>query len=321
MAFVVQTDDGTTQGANAYVELSYFKAYHDAAGNDYSGYTDDELQNVIVRGTRYVDTRFPYKGVKLLGATTAATGTLTATGNFSDNETVTIGSRSYKFQATLTNVNGNVQIGADLATSLVNIANAINGAGTPGTDYAAAMTQNTNIIATQTDTTLTVTASNKGFSGNAFASTTTASLATWSGATLSGGLGPQSTQWPRAAGSSTVFPWFDVNFLTAPVQVGAYGPVTLIDSSGNALIGIPDAVKDACSEYALRATTIPLWQDAPAPAGGRLIQSISQMVDVIKQDVTYEPGQVGSFAMPAFPAADMILARAGIIEVGRTLYR
>lgn len=62
-----------------------------------------------------------------------ALGTLTAAANVADTETVTIGGKVYTFQATLTNVDGNVKVGADAATSLANLHAAINlgsGAGT-----------------------------------------------------------------------------------------------------------------------------------------------------------------------------------------------
>lgn len=63
-------------------------------------------------------------------------------GNPADTETITFGSKTYTFQATLTNVDGNVHIGASGADTATNLLNAINasGGGTPGTDYAAATT-------------------------------------------------------------------------------------------------------------------------------------------------------------------------------------
>jgi hypothetical protein len=79
----------------------------------------------------------------------AATGVLTMTGAALDTETVTIGSKVYTFQASLTDVDGNVLIGVDEDASMLNLVRAINlGAGS-GSLYAASMTANTDISAAE----------------------------------------------------------------------------------------------------------------------------------------------------------------------------
>ena len=72
------------------------------------------------------------------------TGTTIATGN-----TVVIGSKTYTFQATLTDVDGNVHVGATDQDSINNLIAAINldGTGEIGVDFAAAMTVNTDVTA------------------------------------------------------------------------------------------------------------------------------------------------------------------------------
>jgi hypothetical protein len=67
MALVLQDDTGTIAGANAYVDVAYFKAYHDDRGGDYSAYTDDQIEKAIIRATDYTDTRFRFVGDKLSG--------------------------------------------------------------------------------------------------------------------------------------------------------------------------------------------------------------------------------------------------------------
>lgn len=68
MALLVQNDSGTVVGANAYVSVDEFKAYHDARGNDYSAAADDSaIEKAIVRATAYVDTRFTYTGLRMSG--------------------------------------------------------------------------------------------------------------------------------------------------------------------------------------------------------------------------------------------------------------
>lgn len=118
----------------------------------------------------------------------AAIGTLTATANFADTETVTTGSKTYQFQTVLTNVDGNVLIGASASDSLDNLIAAINlGAGS-GTLYAAATTANTFVSAAAgAGDTLVATARTAGTGGNSIATTETGANASWGAATLAGG--------------------------------------------------------------------------------------------------------------------------------------
>lgn len=78
-------------------------------------------------------------GSLILGGLVAK-GTLTLTGNASDTETVTIGAKTYTFQASLTNVDGNVLIGATASDSIDNLIAAINLGSGAGTLYATATT-------------------------------------------------------------------------------------------------------------------------------------------------------------------------------------
>lgn len=129
---------------------------------------------------------------KLTSAPVRASGTLTASGVFSDGQTVVVGGKTYTVQATLTDVDGNVQMGAAgaAAATLQNLYYAINLTGTAGTHYAASMTKNAQVEATAvTATTLVVKAGAAGTVGNLIASTETCANAAWGGATLSGGTG------------------------------------------------------------------------------------------------------------------------------------
>ena len=129
--------------------------------------------------------------------TGAAQGTLTFTAQPANGETVTIGTKVYTFQTVLTNVDGNVFIGANLAASISNLAAAITlGAGS-GTAYAAATTLNTQVTATAGATTMVVTAKVAGTSGNSIATTEILANASWGGATMSGGN--TGARWTRAS--------------------------------------------------------------------------------------------------------------------------
>lgn len=69
--FNVQTDDGTVDSANAYIDTTEYLQYWENHGTDYSDQDTSTLQIAIIRGTEYVDQRYRYKGTILVeGQTT-----------------------------------------------------------------------------------------------------------------------------------------------------------------------------------------------------------------------------------------------------------
>ncbi len=67
MTLVVQDDNGGVAGANGYIDVAEFKAYHDDRGNDYGTPTDPDIEIAITQATDYVDQRFRYVGQKRVG--------------------------------------------------------------------------------------------------------------------------------------------------------------------------------------------------------------------------------------------------------------
>lgn len=118
----------------------------------------------------------------------AATGTLTLTGQPSDTQTCTIDVKVYTFQTVLTNVDGNVLIGATASDTIDNLIAAITLGAGGGSTYAAATTLHPTVTAAAgAGDTMTATAKTRGTGGNSIATTETMSNASWGGATLSGG--------------------------------------------------------------------------------------------------------------------------------------
>ncbi len=81
------------------------------------------------------------------GTWEACVGTLTLVAQPGDTETVTIDAAVYTFQTVLTNVAGNVLIGASASATLDNLIAAINLAAGAGTTYAAATTEHPTVRA------------------------------------------------------------------------------------------------------------------------------------------------------------------------------
>lgn len=135
---------------------------------------------------------------------TAATGTLTLTGNVTAGDQVTIGTKTYTFTSPLGPADGDVLRGAAATNSLDNLISAINnapgGAGS-GVLWAAATTANgfVSAVAGAGDT-MVVTALVAGPSGNLIATTVpvdAGGVISWGGLTLSGSTGSAVLTAPR----------------------------------------------------------------------------------------------------------------------------
>jgi hypothetical protein len=141
---------------------------------------------------------------------TPASGVLTSTANYANNETVAIGGVVYTFKTVLTGgagVANEVFIGATEAASIVNLAAAINGNGVAGTQYGLPTTAHPNVTAAAAAHALTVTAIVPGTAANALLTLDTAANATWGAGTLTGGANLALSNTYRAydVGNTTVF--------------------------------------------------------------------------------------------------------------------
>lgn len=121
----------------------------------------------------------------------AATGVLTFTAVAVNNQTVTIGSRTYTFKTTLTasTTAGEVLIGANQAASQANLAAAINGDAGGGTLYGSQTAPHADVTAAVVGSTVVVTARKPGTGAHSVTLTDTMSNASWNDVFLSGGVG------------------------------------------------------------------------------------------------------------------------------------
>ena len=171
------TDEVSRQGVVNQINASAGEAIAQlTAGNELEFETTRDL---VVRDTGTAN---------ILVDLVAATGILTLTAAPLDTETVVIDAKTYTFQTVLTNVDGNVQIGATAALSLNNLIDAINLGPGAGVDYAAATTLHPTVSALAgVGDTMDATANSLGVGGNSIATTTTVTGGSWGSATLTGG--------------------------------------------------------------------------------------------------------------------------------------
>jgi hypothetical protein len=118
---------------------------------------------------------------------TAPTTTLTSSGTAGNNETFTIGNRTYTLKTTLTGAANEVLIGVAATNTLDNIKEAINGTGTPGTNYTQGTLRHDLVTAGAKNATTLVIAATDTNVGGSIASTETMANFAFTGATLSAG--------------------------------------------------------------------------------------------------------------------------------------
>lgn len=120
------------------------------------------------------------------GSAAAASGTLTFSGTGTADDTVTIGTVTYKLVAAPADAN-DVKIGAAAADTAANIAAAINGGAGAGTVYGEGTEPHPQVSASVNSAAVTVTARQVGDGGNGVATTESGSGTSFASATLTGG--------------------------------------------------------------------------------------------------------------------------------------
>jgi putative NIF3 family GTP cyclohydrolase 1 type 2 len=181
-------DDEIHIGANvAATKVNIVAAFDDSgtAGTDYSDSitphatvsiaafaADDAVLTAVTAGTAgnaiaTTETFTPVGNVfdaATLGTTTTGT----------DPDTYTIGGKTYTFQNTLTDVDGNVNIGGSLAQAKLNLVAAMDLSGVAGTDYATSMSAHTTVdVAAFIVNDAVLTAKVPGTAGDSIATTET----------------------------------------------------------------------------------------------------------------------------------------------------
>lgn len=130
------------------------------------------------------------RAIDMLGLTAASVTLAMATKPIA-NDTLTIGTKVYTFQDTLSDTDGHVYIGSTVADSQANLVHAINlNGGTVGVDYATSTTKHPYVTASEfVANVLTLTAKSAGTDGNSLAATETLTAAgnVFSAATFTGG--------------------------------------------------------------------------------------------------------------------------------------
>lgn len=84
------------------------------------------------------------------------------------------------------------------------------------------------------------------------------------------------------------------------------------DDRGDRVIGVPQAVKHACCEYAFRALSKELMADPTRDDSGRVVKSKEEKVGPISESVDYS--EFSGFALPVYPFADRMLYQRRLVR-------
>lgn len=96
--------------------------------------------------------------------------------------------------------------------------------------------------------------------------------------------------------------------------------LNVVNSDGFWVSGIPDEVKKACCEYALRALSASLMSDPVSiDDSGRSVKRISKKAGPVSKDVEYSDST--AYQLPTYPAADRILFTSGLLQSSNQLAR
>lgn len=287
MSLIVENGTGIST-ANAYASVAYVLAYlTNRNRQDENGWADLDL-NVreanIIAATDYIENRYRrcFKGNKEFTSVKAANGTLTFVSNPLNTTTVILGSVTYTFVNVLAVAN-DVLIGANTSATIDNLVNAIQAtAASEGVTHGTGTVLNPDAKAeTFENDTMVATATTEGTPGNLVVSTTTVAGANWTSTTLIGG-----------------------NDIGAP-QPLSFPRVNLYDRDGILVQGIPDRLKQAMSEYAVRSAAATLQPDPDVTTGLQLIET-DEKVDVLQEKKKYAEGGRVQISIP-YPAADSLL--------------
>ena len=169
-----------------------------------------EVDDAPTGDYKTVNQTIPRDDTSVYAPYVVASGVLTATANFANNETVTFDGNTYTFKTALTgggSTAGEVLIGAALTNSIDNLVAAINAEAGAGTLYGTGTAFSTNGSALNIDNgQMRVEANTPGTAGNSIDTTETCANAAFTAATLTGGLdipGPSSFFLTRLPAQST----------------------------------------------------------------------------------------------------------------------
>jgi len=283
MSLIVETGIGV-YGANGYVPVSFVTNYltlrNRVAENLWSTSTVSVQQAAIIAATDYLDKRFShkFKGLPLSSfSVTFAVGSVSFVGLPANSDALTLGDVIYTFVTSLSGAPNEVLIGSTVTLTARNFADAV-----MALPAAAGVTYGAATVASRHST-----------------------------ATAAAGVVALVALAPGASGAYTVLSEAAPNITTSPFVGGLDGGIQplswprqyVYDDRGNTITGIPERIKQATSEYAVRVLNGVLLRDPTTDDFGGPVTSRRDKVGPIEEEYDY----ASNMTISRFPAADRLL--------------
>lgn len=270
MAFIVEDGSGIVN-ANALASEAFVDAYFTDRGIATWTGASTVKQQAITKATDYVKKRFGllFNGELQFPVSQEAKSVITFTQQPTDGQIITLDGTVFTFK-TVAVAATEIEIGSRMSVTIDNAILIIN---EQNLDFGSDQNPGLSMV---------VTAGYSGEDGNLIAVSTDVTGATWSFATLNGGN-------DENRGQAQPFPR---NYL----YTGA----------GNAIVGVPQGVKEAIAEYSNRALLADLAPDPTVSGTGQQVKSLREKVGPIEEEVSYVQGSP-AYALQSYPAADKLL--------------
>lgn len=286
MALIIETGVGV-RNANAYVNSAYVTSYLTARNrvteNGWDTRVDEVKEAAIIAATDYIDMKFGsrFQGQpKVFFEPTFAEAEVLFSGLPDPADELTLGDDIYVFVASLSGVPFEVLIGASATATASNLEAAINGTAGAGITYGSETPQSRHGTAKASGAVLTLTATAPGTSGALSVLQGPVTNVTITGFTGGKDGGIQPLSWPRS---------------------NAY------DARGHEIFGIPEKLKQAVAEYAVRAIASTLLPDPTMDVYGGRVNRRTETVGPITESFSYDIGTMGTITFTSYPAADRLL--------------
>jgi len=296
MSLIIETGSGV-RGANSYVNVAYVTSYLTTRNRHvaWSALSTQVKEAAIVAATDYLEKRFSdkFKGSPAFYFDASyAEAILSFSGQPSNGDLLTIGDYQYKFVSYLSGSSLEVLIGGSTTNTVTALEAALNGAAGQGVLYGPTSPINSAVVAKQAGMALTLMATAPGTGG--VLTRLEGTVTNMSITAFYGGLdgGPQSLSWPRNR---------------------AYDNGILIE-------GIPDRLKQAISEYAVRASSAELLPDPDVDSYAGAISERRAEVGPIREQIKYS-GSTGFSVFSPYPSADKLLRPLLVSSTGGRVYR
>jgi hypothetical protein len=269
MTIIVEDGSGII-GANSYASVAYADSYFTLRGITTWTGANSLKEAALIKATDYIDLRFRRRfiGWKQFDPQEFAQNSLTFAGNAQEDDTVVIGTETYTFSEVPFGA-FEVQIGSVITETVQNFIDIVNRDSTL-VDASAVY-----------DLKVLVRSKRKGHVGNYITTTSSIGGTTFLFPTLRGGN-------DQGIGQSLEFP-----------RSHAY------TISGVPILGVPDILKRATCEYALRALSQVLVPDPSSEDNGYIATRKFEKIGPIETDTEYLISRMDE--LKRYPAADYLI--------------